>query len=606
MALSIYRLSFNLFHKYLPSDIVNFLQVGTNYSLDTFDVKYKDNTFDNISDLYPYYGNLTGLYWVYKNDQASTHIGIFQNNTLINFSAEKLATNNNNQVVFADEKNLFTPKDYYSKLCSDTQIKHKLAESSCVLAEQSLIDNLLNCTTYHDLILKKGLLAKDLLILENCLPDNLKATYQQVLANKTFYVTCFVMPRELFMQYAEFLFTILNKIESQLTIINYINRGIKVFQHLGDILYNIFIAEYILKSQRKVYFGQLIAFHKTARNLVFSAKDNSIAHIFTAFNKAYLVPASAFINSITTNSHPTHKYKIICFVDKDVGRDDKLKLMSILEHRNNIELIFIPTLSLYPANSLSVRDYYSDLTYARLFIPSIFPDLNKCIYLDVDTVINTDIYDLYTIDIKDNYIAAVRDFGVIVDTNIYNPKSPVERLRYNRQKYMQEELNISDIKNYFQASVLVLNLLKIRQDNKVDEFLIELYKKYYIYQDQDILNKILHDKVYYLDYSWGVSCGDVRDKYTYYSNLDFTTFKDYLAAFNNVKIAHYLGEIKPWNSNCAILKSDLFFKYLKDTPYFEVYINNLYNIKYVAENKAKLNSKNTKKLVDKNPSTKQQ
>ena len=35
-----------------------------------------DNTGENISDLNGYYGELTGVYWVWKNDQESDYIGI--------------------------------------------------------------------------------------------------------------------------------------------------------------------------------------------------------------------------------------------------------------------------------------------------------------------------------------------------------------------------------------------------------------------------------------------------------------------------------------------------------------------------------------------------
>ena len=43
------------------------------------------------------------------------------------------------------------------------------------------------------------------------------------------------------------------------------------------------------------------------------------------------------------------------------------------------------------SNKLPIRDYYTKTTYYRLFIAEMFPELDKAIYIDSDTVVCGDI-----------------------------------------------------------------------------------------------------------------------------------------------------------------------------------------------------------------------
>jgi len=48
--------------------------------------------------------------------------------------------------------------------------------------------------------------------------------------------------------------------------------------------------------------------------------------------------------------------------------------------------------------------------YYKLYIPTILPqEAERCLFLDVDMVINADIAELYNIELSDNVIAAAED-----------------------------------------------------------------------------------------------------------------------------------------------------------------------------------------------------
>ena len=73
MNVKIYTMTHKLFLK--PDDPVYIpLHVGRELSQD---LGYMgDNTGEHISDLNPYYGELTGLYWIWKNETEADIIGI--------------------------------------------------------------------------------------------------------------------------------------------------------------------------------------------------------------------------------------------------------------------------------------------------------------------------------------------------------------------------------------------------------------------------------------------------------------------------------------------------------------------------------------------------
>ena len=58
---------------------------------------------------------------------------------------------------------------------------------------------------------------------------------------------------------------------------------------------------------------------------------------------------------------------------------------------------------------LPLRDYYSNTTYYRMFIADMYPELDKAIYIDSDTVVTGDIAKLYDYDITDYDILVIED-----------------------------------------------------------------------------------------------------------------------------------------------------------------------------------------------------
>jgi len=90
----------------------------------------------------------------------------------------------------------------------------------------------------------------------------------------------------------------------------------------------------------------------------------------------------------------------------------------------------------------------------RAAYTKIFPDLDRILSIDMDTVINENISDLWDLDLTNYYIAAVEE----------------------------AELTKSE-GSYFNMGVAMMNLQKIRADKKDDEIINALNTYWYRYKE---------------------------------------------------------------------------------------------------------------------------
>ena len=185
--------------------------------------------------------------------------------------------------------------------------------------------------------------------------------------------------------------------------------------------------------------------------------------------------------------------------------------------------------------------------YLRCYIPLIFNNIDKCIYLDVDLVLNTDIERLYDIDLKDYYA------GAVVETNYYAIFTPSLR-KECRDNFIKKY----DIKNefYFNSAVIIFNLKKIRDDEE-ENLIIDTAKTYrngefLLFPDQDFITIAYQGnnkgKMMPIDVRWN-------------------PFQIPRLPSDNLYIIHWCGGNKPWkNFNVPHIK--IFLEYAKLTQFY--------------------------------------
>ena len=189
-------------------------------------------------------------------------------------------------------------------------------------------------------------------------------------------------------------------------------------------------------------------------------------------------------------------------------------------------------------DKLYTRDYYSATTYFRLFIPDLYPQYDKVLYLDSDIVVLSDIADLYNIDMEDNLVAAAPD-DVIQTIKVF-------------QEYAELVVGVTDYKRYFNAGILLMNLDELRKFKFQDKFLYLLSKvKFSVAQDQDYLNRLCKGRVKLLENTWDRMPigGDVVKR-------------------EDLHLIHYNLAFKPWHFE-DILYKEYFWKYAQQTEFFD-------------------------------------
>jgi lipopolysaccharide biosynthesis glycosyltransferase len=213
-----------------------------------------------------------------------------------------------------------------------------------------------------------------------------------------------------------------------------------------------------------------------------------------------------------------------------------MKRIKALETQNaSIEFVDVSDKLEVYGRKLNLRDYYTVAIYFRLFIPNMFPQLDKAIYLDADMVILEDVAKLYDIDLHDNLLGGVSD-AIIAS-------------RKEFRDYAELGCGIYPYTRYFNSGMMLMNLDAMREfdlEGKF-EFLFNTYGFETVCPDQDYLNVICKDRVLYLDEGW-----------------------DKMAIDGNYKgrpmIVHYNNFAKPWQQN-GINYSGYFWQYAMISPF---------------------------------------
>lgn len=124
-----------------------------------------------------------------------------------------------------------------------------------------------------------------------------------------------------------------------------------------------------------------------------------------------------------------------------------------------VEVINVSTQEYFPKGSASYSNPWTYMVLMRAALHRVFPQYDRILSLDVDTIVTRDIGELWDIDIDNYYLAGVK------------------------------ELHKSSYNLYVNAGVMLLNLAKLR-DGKGDEIIRSLNERLYSFNEQDCINQL--------------------------------------------------------------------------------------------------------------------
>lgn len=208
---------------------------------------------------------------------------------------------------------------------------------------------------------------------------------------------------------------------------------------------------------------------------------------------------------------------------------------------------------------LFYTDRLSITTYFRIFIPRLFKDYHKVIYLDSDLIVLEDIAHFYQEDLGDNMIGATQDMGM--QFLVFHDKQ--EHTDWG--KYLKNDLGISHATDYFCAGVLLLDLDKLRAFSFEDKCLAFLTRHRPRYEDQCMMNSVLRQKWKEVPLCWDVVWW-VKTVEKASLKMPMEIYHKYVEAMKKPKIIHYCGVKKVWFCPDIPL-GEIWWKYALQSPF---------------------------------------
>ena len=228
------------------------------------------------------------------------------------------------------------------------------------------------------------------------------------------------------------------------------------------------------------------------------------------------------------------------------------KILKVLEYFKKVYAVTILPLKMHNSSefeNFTTTYHATKAVYYRLALADILPnDIQRVLYLDSDLIVTGNLSKLADLYFSEQCIA----YGV--DHVHQPPEFVVEQ----GQRFGMV------FKKYYNTGVLYLNLELMRKFGSTEKLLAIATKhnERLVYWDQDVLNIYFLNRWANLEFS--------------YNAFDLTEKLNYLP-----KIVHYSGHQKPWKFPCTHPYKDLYWEYVKDTPFqWAIYIPYLITYSY--------------------------
>lgn len=279
-------------------------------------------------------------------------------------------------------------------------------------------------------------------------------------------------------------------------------------------------------------------------------------HIACNIDSNYVKYCAVTLVSIFENNR---QQKVsVHIIANDLSETDCKTLTDIVLNYGNSVFFYKPDMNLLKGFTIKrFSNRISLATYYRCLLSDMLPtDIDKVLYLDCDIVVLGDITPFWETPLDNLGVAAVEDIGCN------------EATRYDILKYPQKY-------SYFNAGVLLINL-KYWRDHNMAQTCVDYYNQYperLQFNDQCLLNSILHKNKVLVDLKWNVQDAFYRTPKT----MDKAWHDKFANTLKHPIILHYTNR-KPWSYDSQHPLRCEYFKYLALTPWKDdIALNNYFN-----------------------------
>ncbi|GAA7577860.1 glycosyltransferase family 8 protein [Helicobacter pylori] len=316
-----------------------------------------------------------------------------------------------------------------------------------------------------------------------------------------------------------------------------------------------------------------------------------IIPIVVAFDNNYCIPAGVSLYSMLANAKRERErvklfYQIHCLVE-DLSAENVAKLEETIapfSAFSSIEFLDISNEKLEPRHNYYKLDAlianeikklylklnafsqkrFSKMIMCRFFFASLFPQYDKMIMFDVDTLFVDDISESFFIPLEAHYFGAVREKDLIaMDRNSAKDLYELRQMHAKTIGVADAFPNLEEVQilfgNYFNTGFLALNLKLWREENLENQliaFFIVKNEKL-LFNDQDALCFVCRGRILELPYSYNA----------HPSFLDTPSFP----SIKEARMLHFWGD-KPWKL-LSVIGAKKWHEVLIETPFKDAYFN---------------------------------
>ncbi len=316
-----------------------------------------------------------------------------------------------------------------------------------------------------------------------------------------------------------------------------------------------------------------------------------IIPIVVTFDNNYCIPAGVSLYSMLANAKRERErvklfYQIHCLVEglslENIAKLEEtiapfsafssIEFLDItdkeLEPRHNYRkldpLIASEIKKLYLKLNAFSQKRFSKMIMCRFFFASLFPQYDKMIMFDVDTLFVNDISESFFIPLETHYFGAVREKDLIaMDRNSAKDLYELRQMHAKSIGVADAFPNLEEAQilfdNYFNAGFLALNLKSWREENLENQLIgfFLLKNEKLLFSDQDALCFVCRGRILELPYSYNA----------HPSFLDTPSFP----SIKEARMLHFWGD-KPWKL-FSVIGAKKWHEALIQTPFKDAYFN---------------------------------
>jgi lipopolysaccharide biosynthesis glycosyltransferase len=271
----------------------------------------------------------------------------------------------------------------------------------------------------------------------------------------------------------------------------------------------------------------------------------SVIHVSCAAEGAYVAHSAAMLHSVLAH-RGGHGVRVHYLHGPGFPARSEELLTEMVE-RGGGSISFLPVADRRIAG-LPAQQFTSAMWY-RIFLPELLPELERILYLDIDTIVVDSLDPLWQTNLAGYYLAAV--------TNVFEP----------HYLHRPAELGLSGPEAYFNSGVLLMNLEEMRRlgcTPALRDYALE-HGDRLLWPDQDTLNVVLGAQRLPLHPRWNL----MNSVLTMQWSPDVLGAAAVEEARRRPAVRHFEGPTvnKPWHYLCDYPMRELYFEHRRQTPW---------------------------------------